>query len=361
MNETLHGANNSTALSSVTFGFPASYQAHLVALSSYAEIGSNKIQAAASTSVSNNILLITVTFGQSLGGTNSTVGLGFWVLDALTAVNSSGYYTGPLLYSPSININLTSMYSEVNLPYLTTYAADTTFMQKEGYAQTISSNSELQTWNFTTTTPNSTLLAFTTSIYSNPTTSGALDFTSIIRQISVDASGQITVEDTLNVRNLGLNTISALTYTPLTNLANLTAVPSKEPPLSNVGLVKMSGGQVQLNATNQAIQPDSSATLIFQYPLSNQYWKVSNGVYTLTLPTTVPIGGIADQYRLYSTSVPGVIITGQQLSLTCFWDKSNWIGNGIAQIQSGFSFSDVGCAADSRNFVCWSFHRRNPV
>ena len=340
VNETLHGANNSTALSSVTFGFPASYQAHLVALSSYAEIGSNKIQTTASTSVSNNILLITVTFGQSLGGTNSTVGLGFWVLDALTAVNSSGYYTGPLLYSPSININLTSMYSEVNLPYLTTYAADTTFMQKEGYAQTISSNSELQTWNFTTTTPNSTLLAFTTSIYSNPTTSGALDFTSIIRQISVDASGQITVEDTLNVRNLGLNTISALTYTPLTNLANLTAVPSKEPPLSNVGLVKMSGGQVQLNTTNQEIQPDRLSYSHFPVPalksiLEGFEWSLhsyppddcTNRRNCRPIQTLLHVCAWRDNHG-------SAVITNR------FWDKSNWIGNGIAQIQSGFSFSD---------------------
>ncbi|MGA2875701.1 MAG: hypothetical protein ABSE82_09205, partial [Nitrososphaerales archaeon] len=230
--------------------------------------------------------------------------------------------------SPSISIPINSMYGEVNFPYLTTYAAGATTMQNRGYAETVSGNSEVQTWNFTATKPNSTLNAFTTSIYSDPTSSGALDFTSIARQISVDASGQILVTDTLNVQNLGLNEISLLSYTPLTSSGNLTAVPSNEPPLSNVEKITMSSGQLSLNSTNQEIQPTSAAVLVFQYPLSNQYWKVSNGVYTITVPTTVPVGGVVDQYKLYTTVVPGVIVTGHELSLSA--TGTTQIGSGTA-------------------------------
>lgn len=316
VNETLLGANNSTGLSSVTFGFPASYQSHLVGLSSNAEIGSNKIQTTTSTSVSNNTFFITVNFGQSLGGINSTVNLGFWVLDALTTVNSSGYYLGSVLYSPSTNIQLSSLNTTLNLPYLTTDVEDPLTMQDYGYVQTVLSNSNYQIWNDTNVATNSTLIAFPISIFSTPSSTGALDFTSITRQISIDASGQILVKDTLNIQNLGLNTISALAYTPLTTAGNLTALPSNEPPLSNVGLIQISGGQLQLNATNQEIQPDSFATLIFQYPLSSQYWSVTNGIYTVKIPTTVPVAGIVDEYKLYSSSVPGVLITGQPISLT---------------------------------------------
>jgi hypothetical protein len=330
VNETLHGANNSTSLSSVTFGFPVSYQTHLVSLSSYAKIGSGNIQTTTSTSVSNNTLFITVNLGQSVGGANSTVGLGFWVLEAITNVNSSGYFNAPVLYSPSVNIQLNSMYSEVNFPYSTTDVGNITSMGSRGYAETIS-GSNLQIFNFTTSSPNSTLKAFNTIIYSSHTSSGLLDFTSIVRQISIDASGQILVKDTLNIRNLGLNTISALSYSPLTTVENLTALPSNEPPLSNVGVVQISGGQLQLNSTNQEIQPESSATLIFQYPLPDQYWKVTNGIYTVTVPTTVPITGVIDQYTIHSTSVPGVVIIGQPLSLTAY--GTTQIGAGSATLK----------------------------
>ena len=331
VNETLKGASNSTALNSVTFGFPASYQAHLVMLSTNAELGSNSIQTSVSTNVSNNTLFITLTFAQSLGGANSTVSLGFWVLNALQNINSSGYFQGPVLYSPSANIHLSSLTTIITFPYLTTNIPDTSTMQARGFAQTVSSTSNDQIWNESTTAPNSTLISFPVTIYSNPTSTGSLDFTSIVRQISVDASGKILVEDTLNIQNLGLNTISLLTYTPLTNSGNLTAVPSNEPPLSNVEMIKVTGGQASLNGTNQQIQPDSSATLIFQYPLESQYWKVSGDGYTVTVPTTVPISGIADQYRLYSTSVPGVKITGQPLSLTA--SGTNQIGSGTASLK----------------------------
>lgn len=330
VNETLSGAGNSTSLSSVTFGFPLSYQSNLVSLHSYARIGSTTVQTSTSTSVSNSTLLITVNLGQSLGGANSTLGLGFWVVNALTPINSSGYYTAPILYCPSISINLSNIYSETNFPYSTTYVGNTTTMLSRGYSQTIS-GSTLQVFNFTSSNPNSTLSAFSTVIYSTPTSTGALDFKSIARDISIDASGQVMVKDRINVRNLGLNTVSLLSYSPLTSVQNITAVPSSDPPLSNVELISLSSGQLQLNSTNQAIQPSSSATLIYQYPLSSSYWRVSNGVYTVTIPTTTPVTAIVDTYRIYSTSVAGVKIVGQPLSLSAA--DTNQIGAATTQLK----------------------------
>ncbi|MDG6923979.1 MAG: hypothetical protein JRN67_11890, partial [Nitrososphaerota archaeon] len=275
VNETLTGANNSASLNSVTFGFPIAYQPNLAQLSSYAKSGHDTIQTTTTVGVSNDTLLITINLGQSLGGANSTLGLGFWVLNELTPMNASGYFRAPILESPSVNINLNQFYSEIDFPYSTTYVGNFASMGGHGYSQTVSGSTS-QIFNYTTSKPNSTLMYFNTVVYSTPSSSGALDFTSIVRHISIDASGNVMVRDTLDVHNYGLNLISLLSYSPLTNVGNLTAVPSNEPPLSNVGLIQISGGQLQLNSTNHAIQPLSSATLIFEYPLSSQYWSVSN-------------------------------------------------------------------------------------
>ncbi len=331
VNETLYGSSNATALSSVTFGFPSSYQAHLVALSAYADQGSTTVSTTTSTSVSNNTVEITLSFASSLSGPNATAGLSFWVLDSLIAVNSSGYFVAPVLDSPSISINLTNIYTEVDFPYQDTSVSNTTALTDVGFAQFISVNQATQTWNFTTASPNSTLNAFGVQILSTPYNSGSLDFTSITRQLSIAASGQIIVKDTINLDNLGLNTISELQYTPLSISGNLTAVPANEPPLSNIAPISMSGDVIGLNDTNQEIQPNSAATLIFQYPLASQYWKVSNGVYTITIPTTVPVGGIVDSYKIISTSVPGVKIMGKQLSESATF--ANETGTGSASLQ----------------------------
>ena len=321
INETLKGTSGSTPLSSATFGFPSSYQVHLASLSSYAKLGSSPVQTTTTTSVSNNTLLITLSFAQSLSGSNSTVGLGFWVLDSLKVVNATSFIA-PVLASPSVSISLTSLNSTLEFQNPSIYLSNATIVTSEGFAsstaiiQTPSYNGHVQTWNYFTNNATSKLKAFPVTIHGSSSSTGYLDFTSISRQISIDASGKILVKDTLNIRNLGLNTISVLTYIPLTTAQNLTAVPSNEPPLSNVGTVSMSGQQISLNNTNQEIQPSSSATLIFQYPLSTQYWNVSNGIYDVSVPTTVPIGGIVNLYSLSSNSIPGIVIIGHQISLS---------------------------------------------
>ena len=361
VNETLKGASNSTALNSITFGFPTSYQAHLVMLSANAELGSNVIQTSVSTNVSNNTLFITLTFAQSLGGANSTVSLGFWVLNALQTINGSGYYRGPVLYSPSVNIHLSSLTTIITLPYVTTNIPDTSTMQARGFAQTVSSTSNDQIWNESTTAPNSTLISFPATIYSNPTSTGSLDFTSIDRQISVDASGQILVKDTLNVQNLGLNTISLLTYAPLTNSGNLTAVPSNEPPLSNVEMIEVTGGQLSLN---QYQSTNSTRQFCYSYlPVHARKSILESFKRRLHRYCSNDRAHQRDcrpiQAVLYICSWGGnhwsTVITH------CFWDKSNWIRDGIAQIQGGNRFGDFERAAYHCNIIRWSFHRGNCV
>lgn len=330
INETLTGSSGSSPLSSVTLGFPASFYGNIVSLSASASIGSSQISTRTSTSVSNGTFFITMAFAQDLGS-NSTANLGFWVLDSLKPVNTTGYIATALT-SPSVSVHLELINNTINFPFATTFVSNATALQSAGFT---SSNSfvttptysgQIQHWTNTTSNTEPILSSIPINIYSMPSSTGALDFNSVTRQISVSSSGQIQVIDTLQIRNLGLNTIFALAYTPLTSSESVTAVPSREPPLSNVGSISVTGGQLNLNSTNQSIQPESSETLIYEYPLSSHYWNVSNGVYTITIPTTAPVGGIVSQYRIYSTQVPGIILIGNQLSLS---------GNGTAQIGSG--------------------------
>ena len=155
-------------------------------------------------------------------------------------------------------------------------------------------------------------------IFSTPDSSGALDFSSAIRQLSVASNGQVIVTDTLNIHNFGENTIYSLSYSPLTNSSSLIAVPTTEPPLSNLESIPISGDILDLNSTGQAIQPGSSASLVYQYPLGQQYWSYSNGNYIVSIPTTTPIQAVFDRYQITSSTVPGIVVSGNQLSLNGF-------------------------------------------
>jgi hypothetical protein len=104
----------------------------------------------------------------------------------------------------------------------------------------------------------------------------------------------------------------------LTNATSLTSVPTSEPPLSNLESIPISGDVLDLNSTGQTIQPDSSASLVYQYPLGQQYWNYSNGNYYISIPTTTPIQAIFDEYRISSSTQPGIVVSGNQLALNGF-------------------------------------------
>ncbi|MGI0091947.1 MAG: hypothetical protein ACREBS_09575 [Nitrososphaerales archaeon] len=330
LNETLHGANNSTALGSVTFGFPSSFQGHLASLSSYANLGSSAVQTTTSTSLSDNTLSITLTFAQNLGGTNSTAGIEFWVVGSLTPVNGSNY-VATVLATPAVSIHLERLNSSVNFRDQTTYVSNSTTMTDAGFVssttfiETPTYNGQIQDWNYSTTNATSTLRAFPVRIYSVPASTGLFDFTYLGRQLSIDSSGQILVEDTLTVHNLGLNTVTTLPFSPLTNSTTLTAIPPPGPLLSNSGTVSVSGGQITLP---EPIQPDSTISLIFQYPLGQSYWHFSNGAYDVSIPTTAPINAIIGKYHIYSQSSSGTNIVGSPLSLTSY--NSSKIAGSVA-------------------------------
>jgi hypothetical protein len=153
-------------------------------------------------------------------------------------------------------------------------------------------------------------------VSSNSQTSGALDFEFAGRQLAVNSNGQVIVTDTLHIDNLGDNTIYSLSYQPLTNASTLTEVPNSQPPLSNLQPITINAGELDLNSSGQAIAPNSSASLVYQYPLGQQYWNNSNGNYVVRIPATSPINAITDTIQISTSGVPGIVLSGGQISRT---------------------------------------------
>ena len=320
VNETLYQTTNSSgSLSSFTLGFPSAFQGHIADLEVEGQTGNSTISVSESTGIgSNQTVSISVSLSPALpAGVNSSVKLGFYVLNTFQSV-ADGNYSAPILFSPAVSIPLDKIVTSIVLPYLTTHIVDSNPMMAAGFSHTVGTNATLETWDYSGTNVSDVVRSSNVTIFSDPQSSGAVDFTRVTRQLSLSANGQVLVTDTLDLKNLGENTIYSLSYSPLSNASSLTALPNTEPPISNLASIPISGGVLDLNATEQAIQADSSVSLVYQYPLGQRYWNYSNGEYQISIPTAAPFDAIVDEYSITSSSAPGVLVTGNRLSLTGF-------------------------------------------
>lgn len=319
VNETVYETTNSTAgLSTVTFGFPSAFEGHIAALNHSASSGSSSLQTTVTSAVSNNTVMLTVAVQPELqAGTNGSLSLGFYVIDTFTPIGgTTTNYTVPILFNPSVSVPVDRVVSSIVLPYLTTRIVNSTAMQNAGYSQTVGTNATLESWNNVGTNVSNKVRSANVTVFSDSTDSGAIVFTNVNRQISIDSSGQVFVKDTLTIRNNGLNTLTTLPYTPLTNSTTLTLTPSTDPPLSNAGTVTLASGDLDLNAINRAVESTSSETIILQYQLGHQYWNFSNGVYSVAIPTTSPVKALVSNFEISSSAVSGIILTSPSLSLS---------------------------------------------
>lgn len=320
VNETLyHSPNSTSSLSSVTLGFPVAYEGKIADVSLHAESANSTVQATESASVSNNTILISISVTPAFpAGVNSTIDLGFYVLNTFEPV-ADGNYSVPMVFSPGVSIPLDSISSHIILPYLTTHIVDPNPMQAAGFSHTVGTNATLETWDYVGANVSNTVRSADVLVYSDPDSSGAIDFTDLTRQLTLTSNGQVLVTDTIDLKNLGENPIYSLSFSPLSNASSLTALPNTEPPIMNLASIPISGNVLDLNQTEQVIQPESSVSLVYQYPLGGNYWNYSDGDYHISIPTTAPItGAIIDHYQIISNSVPGVVVSGSQLSLNAY-------------------------------------------
>jgi hypothetical protein len=309
VNETLNELQNSTtSLSTVTFGFPSAYNGHLVDQTAFAYTSSSRYNASVSQALSNNTLLLTVSFQPALSaGANGSVSLGFYVTNTFVPTNASNYNVSMLFY-PSVNMPLNKIVSQIILPYVTTHVSDGSPLRNKGFSQTVNGTNEI--WANTFTNQSFTSPSFASvNVNSVQGSSGSVDFTSVSRQLTIDSSGAVTVTDSITLENLGRNTLTGLNYNPLSNSTSLTLIPSSQTLLSNVQSVSLSGGQISLSGINAQVEPNSSETIIIQYKLSNQYLTYSNGVYSVNVPSAPPVTALIDNYKVSVTTSSGIVFT----------------------------------------------------
>ena len=322
VNETLvASANTSQPLSSVTFGFPGNYSGNMYAMSSTYNIGSTQYSATVSSRIQNNTLVTLSLSPQIPAGTSANVSLGFYVLNTykpLTTSTTSSTYLVPMLFYPSVSVPVDNVSSKVQFPYQTTAPLSNPF----AFTSFVGGSPLVEDWTYSSN--NATALQprwGEVQLNSTSADSGYLDFQNIQRTLSVDASGNIIMQDTMTVKNLGLNTISSLQFSFLTNSTTISAVPSSEPPLSNAQTMSIAGGQINLGPTNQGgidrlIEPNDAVTVIMQYNLGSQYWNYSAGVYHVRIPGTAPVNALVDSFSIGYNVPSDYVVLNSPVSLS---------------------------------------------
>ncbi len=322
VNDTLlTNASTTQSLSQVTFGFPLNYSGNIYSESAGYYIGSTHYSATVSYSILNKTLLVSLALSPAIpAGTSANVSLGFYVLNTYTAQTTTNYLV-PMLFYPSVSVPLDNLSSTLRFPSQTTAPVVNSI---NPYGFTTIFGTSVLTWSYTSNNVTATSPHWAAvTLNSTSTDSGYIDFQSIQRLITMDAEGNVIVQDTITVKNLGLNTLTNLQVNFLTNATTVTVEPTKEPPLSNVQTMTLVGGEMDLSGINRVVEPNSAVSVIVQYNLGAQYWNYSNGVYDVKIPTTVPVNALVDQFSI-NYNIPSDYIalsTPPNLSLT------NTVGN----------------------------------
>lgn len=336
VNDTLSVNSNATSsLSSVTFGYPASYNGHLVELSANMNNNVAIPSSDISSSIQNQTLDINVKLLTSLSAQSpGNVTLGFYVIGTYVSQNTSAsscttcYYLVPMLLYPSLSIpSFSSFVSHVasNItfpdPGVTEPSTNATSVgsaiANAGFSQQTSTFFRL----FNSTTLNTNTSSFTNSVHwanvsvgSTATEGGIVDFQSIQRSFSVGSSGNLIVTDSLLVKNLGPNTLSSLNFGVLTgsspnSSATVTIEPSGQTLLSNVQTATATGGVLDiLSASGDTVEPNAVVQIVLQYPLGQQYGNFSGGIYRASVPETLPVNAIVDQFKTNFNIPSGFVV-----------------------------------------------------
>jgi hypothetical protein len=297
VNETLiESVNATSALQSITMGFPQQYSGHIFDIRATLNKGSGSISnLTVVQGTSNNTL--TATIQPSLSPKQSaSVSLTFYVLKIYRPIsNSSGnYLVAPIVFYPAINVHLDSISSQMETLSTSFTIANGTV---DGFSHTVAT--PLETWSYSTNNVTSEAMSFGNILISlSGNDAGELDFQNITRVISVNSEGRVIVNDYVKVSNLGSNTVSSLPFDVLTS-GPVTILPSVQPPLSNIQTLNLTGGEVSLSSINGVgIEPNSSISFTMQYPLSNSYWQSSHGLYRVSVPVKLPVDAFVDYYSV---------------------------------------------------------------
>ena len=314
VNETLVASAKTTQpLSSVTFGFPGNYSGNMYSTSSGYYVGSTHYSSTLSTQVQNNTLLVSLSLPTEIpASTSANVSLGFYVLNTYKPLSVTIYLV-PMLFYPSVSVPIDNISSKLQFPYQTTTPTSNPF----GFTTTVGGAPLIEDWTYSSNNVTAVQPRWAeVQLNSSQTDTGYVDFQSIQRTVSIDASGNVLVQDILTLKNLGLNTLTNLQFNFLTNSTAITIEPSSEPPLSNAQTMTLSGGEMDFKAINRQVEPNDAVSVIMQYTLGSQYWNYSGGVYDVKIPATVPVNALVDKFSIGYNIPTDYVVLNSPVSLS---------------------------------------------
>lgn len=333
VNETLVvSANTTQPLSSVTFGFPGNYSGNMYSTSAGYYIGSTRYSSTLSTQVQNNTLLVSLSLPTEIPAASSAnVSLGFYILNTYKPLGVTIYLV-PMLFYPSVSVPVENISSKLQFPYQTTTPTSNPF----GFTTTVGGAPLIEDWTYSSNNVTATQPRWAeVQMNSSQTDTGYIDFQSIQRTISIDASGNAIVQDILTLKNLGLNTLTNLQFNFLTNSTAITVEPSSEPPLSNAQTMTLSGGEMNFaTPINRQVEPNDAVSLIMQYNLGSQYWNYSGGVYNVKIPTTAPVNALVDKFSIGYNIPTDYVVLNNPVSLS-YSNTVGGQGNGFLSYRRG--------------------------
>jgi hypothetical protein len=239
-------------------------------------------------------------------GANITVALKGVLDNVLNFTNVGFGGTGPFLVmlSPSLNVNVTTLNSDISIP------GGGQFLSIEpGYAASSAGNliSEKQT----------AVRPAASEVYLNFNATQAvftpLTVYHLVRTIVPSANGSPMVEDQFSVHSVANYSISQIRLDLLNpSTKSVTEIPSTPVPVVNPQVVTLSSGDITFQTANigAPLLANSNVTVTIEYPVPSSLIVVSGNTVKVTVPYTPLILAPVSNYTILLASARGVTSSG---------------------------------------------------
>jgi hypothetical protein len=296
LNDTFTFHNNGTSpvqVPSFQLGIPDAVASHAVGFAVAPASGYTE-------SITDNGTVRTITITPSsptlAAGASTRVGVDAYLANILNITAGSATPFGALLLlSPSVNIKLNTLNLLVEVPI-----GGTVTPAPAGFIA--SPNTSPATYSITRTNVVATIstqwakVADTNQAYFLP-----IQVTSVVRTIIPGTSGYPEVQDLVTLRNLASYSISSLPLSLLSSsITGVTIVPSAVPPVINPVPVTLTNGALSLSSApfSAPIQAGDNFSFAMVYSVPSSLVKTSGSTITVTVPYTLPIQSIVENYTI---------------------------------------------------------------
>jgi hypothetical protein len=307
LNDTFTFSNNGTSpvqIPTLQVGLPQKVSARTTGL-----ILSPSTQFTISQSQVNGNTSVTITPNEPTlnAGANVTVALKGVLTDVLNLTSPGFTGLAPVLvmFSPSLNVNVTTLNSAVSLPSGGEFTA-----VQSGFTPSSTGQVITETQKAIRPVASDGYLQFNSTVQ---TAFSPITVTSLVRTIVPSANGSPVVQDEFTVHSLANYNIDDIHLDLLNDVGSVTEVPSSSPPLINPQVVTVNGGDVTFTTTNigSPLYPNSSVSLTFTYPLPSNLITVSGSSVSVTVPYSPVIQAPTSNYTLLLAPTKGITPSGQ--------------------------------------------------